>query len=345
MDAQVRAGIDLYGTALRYAEVEQYGERHRLLRLGSCDFDFDVAEALLETGTPEELQTITEALQDVFGGSAARELRVVVHPPRIHSFFAPAPAEENDADREERFRREATLLAQGESAQQVAPASGPPPSIFEKAEPGAAASPAEETLFGDGLHLATDRLYAETRVAGEGEAEEVEWFHVLALPDAAQERFEDVLQALPQPSFRWTVGMQGAAQAALAWLHRQEGPPTEDVDASHTLVVGSYETHLELALCRDGRWHFALHAPTGAAPDSAYYAAALLDQFGLKPGAVEQIFLYGQATDPAAFSVLGRLFGSAPERLNFMPVVDLEAGSLASDFEMGVYVPCVGAAL
>ena len=52
MDVRARAGIDIYGTVLRYAEVEQRGPRYRLLRLGSCDFDFDIAEAVLQGNPP-----------------------------------------------------------------------------------------------------------------------------------------------------------------------------------------------------------------------------------------------------------------------------------------------------
>ena len=42
METPARAGIDVYGSALRYVELERFGARYRLLRLGRCDFDFDI---------------------------------------------------------------------------------------------------------------------------------------------------------------------------------------------------------------------------------------------------------------------------------------------------------------
>ena len=66
MDVRARAGIDIYGTVLRYAEVEQRGPRYQLLRLGSCDFDFDIAEAMLQASPPEHVNLLF--LNDTFGG-------------------------------------------------------------------------------------------------------------------------------------------------------------------------------------------------------------------------------------------------------------------------------------
>jgi len=80
MDVRARAGIDIYGTVLRYAEVEQRGPRYQLLRLGSCDFDFDIAEAMLQASSPEHIEALTDALNDVFEGSIAARLHVTLHP-------------------------------------------------------------------------------------------------------------------------------------------------------------------------------------------------------------------------------------------------------------------------
>ena len=347
MDARVRAGIDLYGTTLRYAEVERYATKrpartggaeghassgstpgeHRLLRLGSCDFDFDVTRALWGDGpgTEKQVHTLAEALADVYEGTSAQELRVVVHPPQAHSFFAPVPAQMAEADRLARFRREAQLLARAGAR----PATG----AQEAQEPGEAPLPGE-----DPLHVAASGLYTEG-----DDAERREWFHVLAVGGGAHERFRRVMEEGPLPDFRWAISMEGAAQAAAVLEHRREARTAPE--APFTLAVGCYHEHLELSLCCHGRFHFALHAPRAQAADSAYFAAALLERLGTEPSLVGRVFVYGYDQAPGAFAPLERLTGTAPQPLDFRPIVGLKPDRLTADFEAGVYVPCIGAAL
>ena len=321
MEARVRAGIELYGTTLRYAEVEHYGteqgRRHRLLRLGSCDFDFDVARALWSDdadAASRRIDTLGEALLDVYESTAAEELRVVAHPPRMHSFFAPVSAQTSEAEREARLRREAQLLS---GADTFAPA-------------------------GEMLHVSLRGLHAE----GQGE-ERREWFHVVAVEGSAHAHLQRVVRRLPLPGFAWTSSMEGAAQAATA-LQRQQ--PREERAASSgtpfTLAVGRYREHLELALVRRGRFHYAVHVPTSTPADSAYFAAALLERLGTDPSAVGQVFTYGfEASALDAFAALGRITGAAPQALDVCPAVGLDPDRLSRDFEAGPYVPCIGATL
>lgn len=138
--------------------------------------------------------------------------------------------------------------------------------------------------------------------------------------------------------------MWGAAQAALALAHRRRERSL--LGAPFTLVVGHYPGHLELALCRDERFHYALHAPRATPADSAYFAAALLERLGTTPSAVGRILAYGFDTDdPDAFAALDHLTGILPQPLDFRPAVGLEPDRLATGFEAGTYVPCIGAAL
>lgn len=184
MEAHARAGIDIYGSALRYAEVEQYGARYRLLRLGSCDFDFDVTEAVLRTEHPQHLATVSEALADVFSGSVADSYQVTLHPPGCYSFFTPLPAGITDAARRVRLQQEAALLAGVETP----------------------------------LRLTADALYAEPV----DEEEVVDWVHVLAVPERIHTRFDRVLRHLPQPRHRLMVSMQAAATAMGRLLRHTE---------------------------------------------------------------------------------------------------------------------------
>ncbi len=175
MESNARAGIDLFGTALRYAEVEQYNGRYRLLRLGSCDFDFDVGRDALRTGEAHHLDTLADALRDVFEGTVATEMHVALHPPECHAFFVPFDAEAPEPVRLKRMRQEASLLLD-----------------------------TTETL-----RLTTDVLRTETLPDGQ----RVEWYHVLALGEPVHARFDRIFEALPFSEYRLQLSVQGVANA------------------------------------------------------------------------------------------------------------------------------------
>ena len=177
MNAQARAGISVDGSTLRYAEVEHYGPHGRLLRLGSCDFDFEVLDVLLRGGAPDRLETVGEALGDVFAGSVASEMVVALPPTACCSFFSPLPSGLPEAERQRRLRREAAVLMGRTSA---AP-----------------------------FHLRSDPLYEEARGAGR-----LRWFHALALPQAIRARFDGLLRGLPPKRYRFSPNGQGAAAVA-----------------------------------------------------------------------------------------------------------------------------------
>lgn len=175
MDAVARAGIDIFGSVMRYAEVEQYGTRYRLLRLGSCDFEFDVFSEVFSAPDPTHLDTVAEAIGDVFTGTISTQFRVSVHPPVGIPFFSPVPPDLPERDRHRRLHHEAALLA------------GPDAT----------------------LELLADPTVTETLADGS----QVMWTHVLALEKSLQERLSFLLRALPQAPFRPMVSMQGIALA------------------------------------------------------------------------------------------------------------------------------------
>ncbi|MEM1127492.1 MAG: hypothetical protein AAGI71_12640 [Bacteroidota bacterium] len=187
MKAQARAGIDLIGPTLRYAEVEQYGLRYRLLRLGSCEFDFDLADHLLQAESPVHVPMVVDALTSVFEGSRADTLHITLHPPYCHSFFIPLPEALPWAVREERMRAEASALT---------------------------GQPAHEL-----------RIEAQV-IATEWREEELSWHHVLVLPDHIYRRFRQMARRLPQRSVRLHLSMQSAA-SAVQGLERMDPGPSE----------------------------------------------------------------------------------------------------------------------
>ena len=208
MNAQARAGISIDGSTLRYAEVEHYGVHSRLLRLGSCAFDFEVMDQVLQSGGGTHLKTVGEALRDVFSGSVASELHVALPPTACCSFFAPLPRGLSEAEQQRRLRREAALLMERTSA-------GP-------------------------FHLRTDVLYEETLHDGSA----VAWFHVLALPQAIHARFDGLLRGLPPKRYRFGLSGQGAAAvAARAEAPRADRPLTLAVGwyPTHTEYVLMHE--------------------------------------------------------------------------------------------------------
>ncbi|MFQ5568119.1 MAG: hypothetical protein ACE5G0_00505 [Rhodothermales bacterium] len=306
MDVRARAGIDIYGKELRYAEVEQRGPRYRLLRLGSCDFDFDVAEAVLQGTNTEYLEALTDALNDVFEGSVAARLHVTLHPPTCYSFFTPIPVDMGKEARKTHLLREAALLTRSHAPQP--------------------------------LRLTADPVYTET--VAEGVA--VEWFHVLALNEQLHGRFDRICRMLPQSRHRMTLSMHAVANA-IERIERRDGGRRQD--APFTLALGWYPTHVEYTLCRHGRWYFSQYTDADAPDDCAYFALVLLDRLGLKPSSIGRIFTYGGYKDLDEFLQLGYVFPVAPESLNPLQLIDLDQGSMAAGFDHQVYAPCVGVAL
>lgn len=305
MEAYARAGIDILGRVLRYAEVEQYGTRYRLLRLGSCDFDFDVMQALAGNEAEERLTTISEALADVFSGTVASTLHVTLHPSDSYSFFTPLPSSTDGPSRKVRLQQEAALLA-------------------------GVSSP---------LHLTADALYSETV----GEDDRFDWVHVLAVREPIHSNFSRILQVLPPPRHRLMASMQAASVVAGRVLRGlPEGHPAAE---EHTLTIGWYDTHLEYVVSRGGDWYFSQYAAAPTISDGLYYAVAMLQRLGVAPAHVKRLYFYGTRIDPSAHDLLTSIFGAAPERLNPLDVIDLDRSNLTADFDAEAYVPCVGAAL
>jgi hypothetical protein len=306
MDAQARAGIDLYGSGMRYAEVEQIDGRYRLLRLGSCDFEFDVAHEVFENREPAHLETVSEAIGDVFSGSVASEVRVVTHPPEGLAFFTPVAAGTPAPAAETQLRREAALLTEG-------------------------------GRFG-GVHLTSDVACEATLPDGET----VTWHQVLAMPRVIHTRFEQVLRVLPAHAFRLMTSMHGVANTLNRLVSKGLAPPE---DAPYTLSLGWYPTHVECLLTRMGQWRFSQHFDPGAPADAAYFTLALLDHLGLTPSEVGRVFFYGVELKVGAFELFENLFESMPVKLNAIPVVDLDPSSLSSEFDVEAYAPCIGVTL
>ena len=307
MGAYVQAGVDLYESTLRYAEVERNDQHYRLLKLGSCEFDFTMADALSNSSQPMYLETLAEALSDVFAESIASDLHIVFHPSDCYSFFTPLYVDLTEEQRKYRLQEEATLLTTN---------STPVP-----------------------LHLTADVVNTETLENGRV----VEWFHVLGVEERVHKHLTSVLDVLPHSSFRFNLSTRGTANAIEQMALRENIEPRPD--AAYTMAIGYYKTHIEYALCRQNRWFFSHHADSNAAVDSVYFALALLRRLHIDRSQVGQVFIYGEDIEGEVFSVLTEVFEHTPEVLNPMEVVTLDKKSPGMHFTAEAYVPCIGVAM
>jgi hypothetical protein len=171
---QPRAGIELQGSVLRYAELERQEAKYHLLRLGSCDFDFDVV-AELQSPTPRYLDIMAEALCDVLSGTRASKIEVALHPLQALTFGSPQPDPIESAVLYERLT--------------------------------------EESVWLSGQEAGAFRLYVEPGwVQTLPEGERVRWYQVLALPKHVEQNLAQVLRRAPCSAFRIRLSTAGVAE-------------------------------------------------------------------------------------------------------------------------------------
>ena len=307
MGAFVHAGVDLYESTLRYAEVERNGSNYKLLKLGSCEFDFNMVQSLVTGAHPAHLETLGEALNDVFAESIATDLHVVFHPGSCFSFFTPLYVDLTEEERRWRLQEEATMLT--------------------------ADSPSLS------LHLTADVVRTETLENGRA----VEWFHVLGIEERVHNQLNRIIGTLPLSNYRFNLSTRGTANVieTMAKKDSIESSPS----APFTLAIGYYKTHIEYVLCRDFRWHYSHYTDTSTPTDSVYFALSLLRRLNLDRNAVNQLFIYGEDIDTEVFSVLQEIFLKTPEVLNPMEMVTLERKGPGMHFTAEAYAPCIGIAM
>lgn len=307
MGAYVRAGVDLYESTLRYAEVERNGSDFKLLKLGSCEFDFNMAQALAEGARPSHLETLGEALGDVFSESVATDLHVVFHPSNCFSFFTPLYVDLTEDERKWRLQEEATLLT-----------SSTPPLP---------------------LHLTADVVRTETLENGRV----VEWFHVLGVDERIHSQLNKILSSLPHSHFRFNLSTRGTANAIETMAKKENLIAAPE--SPYSLAIGYYKTHIEYVLCHEFNWHYSHYTDTSTPTDSVYFALSLLRRLNIERSDVGQLFIYGEDIDAEVFSVLQEIFKKTPEVLNPMEIVSLDRKGPGMHFTAEAYAPCIGIAM
>ena len=97
MEAVSTAGVEFVGNLMRYAEVEQRDNSYKLLRLGNCEFEFDVSGVVYGGADADKLNTVREALGDFFQDTDSSAFKFVLPTSVLTSFasFSAVSAKED----------------------------------------------------------------------------------------------------------------------------------------------------------------------------------------------------------------------------------------------------------
>lgn len=304
MSEAVSAAIAIQHDTLRYAEIERSDDVHHVQRLGKETFPFDLARALLrEDGDPEQTSEVTRVVNEVMGETAARELRIVVHPPDAYSFFTPISSDVPVRDRKRQLVQQAALVTGARSEQEI-------------------------------------RMSSQTvRTAQGGEGEPFMWVHVLAVPTPIDERMEKVTEGLPMGAYSWIVSSEAAARVTSRV--ERTGGSAQAALRPYTLAIGQYPTHTEYALSRNREWYHAHYAEEAHSPENrAYYAVGFLNRIDVPLNGVGRLFVYGSEVELKAYAPFESIFDREPEVLDPFRVVrnrtDRSTGKACA------YAPCIG---
>jgi len=115
------AGVEFVGNLMRYAEVEHNGSANRLLRLGNCEFEFDVADVIYQGQSPEMIETIRSALKDVFKDTAASSFRFILPSAFLTKFESVLPEHVGQSEMRSQIAFETHMLNGGERGGDIFP--------------------------------------------------------------------------------------------------------------------------------------------------------------------------------------------------------------------------------
>lgn len=306
MDSQTNIGIELSGETLRYAAVERIGDTWRLIRLGSCGFDFDVEDAVLNHPfEPKAAEAIRNALGDMLEGVRNAELRLALHPNQGHSFFVPVPSSLSDIERARLFLQEARTIVGQDT----------PP-----------------------LHFVPQPLFIEELP----KSDSVIWYQINVVPKEVYTRFTRYIETVSVNTYKF-VSLEQSVAKVIGELSRRQ-PLQTSAQAPFIFALGNYDNHSEYILCRPSNLHFSTFTETVRPEQCAKHAVSMMERLNFMPKLVGQIYLYGNAVDAMAFASMTFAFGVAPQVLNPAPLLHVAEASLAQQ-PLSSFVPCIGAAL
>ncbi len=315
------AGVEFLGSGMRYVEIEHSDGGYRLLRLGDCDFEFDVHEVLFGSGPEAYLDTIAEAITEVFDGSVADVFRVAVHPPASRSFmssvFGPAGASGESA-RKEQLVFEAALLDVDRDV------------VALRAASGIAVSDAQEGGLpsAGGVDVAVSAREPVSRRN-----------HVSHISSATHERLEEVFSRAGRKNLE-TISSSEAVARVLREVSLAQNQSKKSV-----MSVGVFNDYSMYTLMRDGEWLFSHQRAETEPEDVLYFALQMLRLAQEQISDVGLVALFGSRNTENLAGVLGKFMEPPIENINPLSVVDLKGNSFQKDFAHFAFTMCIGAAL
>lgn len=307
MSESVSAAISIQEHTLRFAELEHQDDSYVLRRCGRETFPFDLSAVLLHAdGDSQQAGDVGEVIANALEGTEARRLRVAIHPPDGYSFFTPISSDVPVRDRKRQLLQQAALVTGVRSTQE--------------------------------LQMTSDTV----RTTQDSEGEPFIWVHVLAVPDAVDQRMAELIRPLPVRAHEWVVSSEAAARVA-SRMERTGGSATEAL-RPYTLAVGQYPTHTEYALSRNREWYHAHYAEEADSPENrAYFAVGFMNRVDVPLNAVGRVYVYGQDVALEDYVSFESIFGREPEILNPFrvvrnPIQDPPGLPCA-------YAPCLGAGI
>lgn len=188
----------------------------------------------------------------------------------------------------------------------------------------------EAALLADVAPTQTVRVQAapvRTERVGGGDRE---WYHSMYVPEAVHARLARLGGALGVAGYD-LVDATRAAAVALGG------------GAGVEVAVGTYASHTEVAVVRDGAFLFGHHGVGTTPADTAYFTLAALQQVGLDASDVGRLLTYGDAVEADRLSLLPEFVGHTPEPLD--PFAAFQRRPAGPPEALAAFAPVLGAAL
>lgn len=305
MAVRTRAGIELIGSVLRYAAIAEE-DTYRLLRLGRCDFDFDISELLLKENPTEELGAVAEAVEEAFSGTQIGHHHLVLYPPVSMAFMAPVAGGASPIERNQQLHWQAGELLGADA---------------------------------DTFKIIVHPVRSETHPT----AGAVDWFSVTVIRRPVHENLLALVeQVQAETAVHFTSSTHAASTVAAARFSKLE---KRAADSAPVLMVGQYPDHYEYTLSQEGSWQTSCYDHNSNAGDVAYTALRMLKRFDVSPKALDDLLLYGPALKDETLTVLEPAVEIKAKRLNPFEAAGINLGAGQNDFAYWEYVTSIGVTL
>ncbi len=298
------ASIGFHGHELHYAEVT-HAATPRLVRLGSCEFDFNIDDTLVGAPESSHLSAMADALSEIFSDTEAEQLHIALHPPTCTSFFAPFSIELPENERNHQILYEVEQLGAFDAAY--------PPLV---------------------LHEPIRRETVNQHT--------VDWHHILRVDWNLASKIDRLTASLPPSNHLYLTSTRGV-MTLLARIANLAAHPT-DPSTPYTLSIGAYDTHVEYTLSLNDTWVFSCFSETGLSSDSPYFLVSMLKRLNVVPRRVGRLLFYGPVSNTEHFKPFEHLFVAEPVFLNPMLAFQAQPASPLPSVS-AAYAPCIGAAL